>query len=180
MIFSDEQQLLLNLVRIQFEDRPSFLSVDSITTSLSLSVSGGPNISISPSTGGNIGSNYDGLGQITSSSLGRNLGMGESYGISPNASYSDSPTITFTPLQGEKFTNQILSKLSLNTIFLLLNSGWNIDRVMRSFVENIGDYDNVAVVSRRAIPQYKKFIELVEYLQQLYEEKIIYYELVEI
>lgn len=178
MINSDEQQLLLNLVRIQFEDRPFFLSVESITTSNTFSFGGLPSSSF------NKGANSqnlstDILGRV-SSSVGNALNFSQSYGYSPNASLSDSPTISFSPLQGEKFTKQILSKLSMSTLFLLLNSGWNIDRVMRSLVEQIDDYENVAVLSSRAIPNYKKFIDLVEYIEELYEEKIIYYNFSEI
>lgn len=51
MITSEEEQLLLNIVRMRFEDRPYFVSVDSITTSKTLAYGGGSNISASPNSG---------------------------------------------------------------------------------------------------------------------------------
>lgn len=178
MIYSEEQQLLLNLVRIQFEDRPYFLSVESITTSNTFSFGGLPSASFNKGANSqNISTDI--LGRI-SSSLSNALNFSQGYGYSPNASLSDSPTVSFSPLQGEKFTKQILSKLSMSTLYLLLNSGWNIDRVMRALVEQIDEYENVAVLSSRSIPEYKKFINLVEYIEELYEEKIIYYNFSEI
>jgi hypothetical protein len=180
MITSDEQQLLLNLVRLQFEDRPFFLSVESITASNSFSMSSGASANLGPQGTGSVNKSFDRLANLTSFTLNRALGLTQSYGLTPSTSLGDNPTISYSPLQGEKFTKQILSKLSLNTIFLLLNSGWNIDRVLRSFADQIGDYTNVSVVSSQYLPEYKQFVEVVEYMQELYEQKIISYDLSEI
>lgn len=175
MIHSTEQQLLLNLIRIQFEDRPFFLSVESITTSNSLSVSGGPSLNYSPSNSGSYSASQDGKGTVLSQSISKSFSLSRSFGFSPNASYSDSPTISYSPLQGEKFTRQMLTSVNTNTIYLLLNSGWNPVRVMRTMVERLDDYDNTAVLSSKYIPQSNQFNEIVDLIESLVKEKAIYF-----
>lgn len=176
MINSTERQLLLNIVRIQFEDRPFFLSVESITTSNSFSVSGGPSMSYSPSHSGSASAGLDGLGRVVSQSLSKSFSLGRSLSFSPNSSYSDSPTVSYSPLQGEKFTRQMLTSVSINTLYLLLNAGWNPVRVMRVLLEQIDDYSNVAVLSHRSSPISRSdFNELVTLIDDLEKEKVIYF-----
>ncbi len=54
LVNSDEKQLLLNIVRMQFGDRPYFLNVDSITTSNSLSLSSNANFGASQTKGNHV------------------------------------------------------------------------------------------------------------------------------
>lgn len=175
VISSAEQQLLLNIVRIQFEDRPFFLSVESITTSNSLSMSGGGSVSYSPSSSGNISDSTNGIGTLLSESISNSFSLSKSFGFSPSTSYSDSPTISYSPLQGERFTRQMLSTTTINALFLLLDSGWNAERVMRIMLEGFGEYENVTIPSRHHIPDAHQFEELVQYLDDLQEERIIYF-----
>lgn len=175
IIYSTEQQLLLNIVRIQFEDRPFFMSVESVTTSNSLSISGGPSLSYSPSTSGSDSTSLDGLGRTLARSISQSFSVSRSFGFTPNASYSDSPTISYAPLQGEKFTRQMLTSVNINTLFLLLHSGWNPERVMRTMVERINGFENSSVISHRVIPEFRQFKELAKLLQELQEENVIYF-----
>lgn len=64
MITSEEQQLLLNIVRIHYEDRPYFVSVESITTSNSISMSASPSYSYSDSPSGSNSTNLDKVGGV--------------------------------------------------------------------------------------------------------------------
>lgn len=164
MITSEEQQLLLNLVRIQFEDRPYFVSVESITTSQSISASSNLDFGLSTSknTGGDSSPSF---------SLSKN------FDFSPNVSYSDSPSISFSPLQGEKFTRQMLAPIKISSIYLLLNAGWGTSRVFRTIVERIEDRHNDSVLYEDLIPQSQRFVELADYLQELHKKKIISFDL---
>jgi hypothetical protein len=56
--------------------------------------------------------------------------------------YSERPTITFTPRNEKEFTQQLISPIELEVIFLLINYGWDIDRVLRLTSEGINGLRN--------------------------------------
>lgn len=178
MIVSEEQQLLLNLVRIQFEDRPYFVSVDSITTSNNISASSSASYSYSNSPSGSTNDNlsvFRDILELTSESISKSFSVSQSFNLSPNLSYSDSPTVSFTPLQGEKFTRQTLTPLTIDELYLLIATGWSPQRVFRTIVEELSEMDNVSVLSRAEIPEYKKFAAFTKLLAELDTKKMIYF-----
>ncbi len=179
MITSEEQQLLLNIVRMRFEDRPYFVSVDSITTSKTLSLSSGASFSASP-TNSHSPTITSGGGVPSSESIARSFSLATSYGLTPSASFSESPTISFTPLQGEKFTSQMLSPFSIRYLYLLLESGWSAERLFRIAIHHIYIHENVASVSMINPPSFINFMQIVELLKELKADGIIYYKLGEI
>lgn len=176
VITSEEQQLLLNLVRRQFGDRPNFMSVESITTSNNVSV--GASGSASPSPGDSRSSSFSALGFNAAGFQGGSVSgsSGGSFGLNSNVSYSDSPTVSYSPLQGEKFTRQMLAPFPITTIALLLKSGWGFSRVMRLTVEQIHDYQNPSLTFTDVIPDYQKFFDLVDYIKDLQTHNIVYFE----
>ena len=114
-----DEQLLLNLVRLKYRDTPFFLEASSFTAQFDFNT----NASIGgvfPLTGGGTDTLTTGAG----------------------VSFSERPTISFTPLQGEDFVSRLLNPVSFNTISLLYNSGWSIDSVGRMVVQRINGIDN--------------------------------------
>ena len=161
LLESDEEQLLMNIVRLQYGDRPYFLNADSLTSSVSVSSSISPSFSLSDSLSGSIA---DGVRTWNSQSLSR------SYSIAPSFSFSDSPTVIYTPLQGERFTRLMLTPISLQNIYLLLQSGWSTARVLRVTTQGIGNLSNAVSASRPStthVPEYKDFITFVHALRAL-------------
>lgn len=108
MITSEERLLLLNIVRLHFEDKPYFVSVESITTSNSLSVSTTPSAEYSNSPSGDTTKNFQSNGknlQLLTKTVSDSFSKNLSLSMSPTVSYNNSPTISYTPLQGDKFTH---------------------------------------------------------------------------
>ena len=62
-----------------------------------------------------------------------------------NLSYSDRPTITYAPLQGEAFANRVMSPIPPATVFYLSQSGWSIDRLLECCVQRIGNTRNAPI-----------------------------------
>lgn len=104
-----DEQLLVNLVRLRYRDRPYFLEVSAVTTQFSFS----PQVSAS----GAIGAQDAELG----------AGVG----------YSEVPTISYTPLQGDDFARRLLSPVSLEALVSLCHSGWSAERLLRLCVQRI-------------------------------------------
>jgi len=45
--------------------------------------------------------------------------------------YTERPTLTYTPLKEGGFVRRMLSRVSLETIARLSQSGWSLDRILR-------------------------------------------------
>jgi hypothetical protein len=115
---SANQQLLLNLVRMRYIDTPLFLEVTSISTHLKFTA-----------------------GAQASTELP--LGGPNSVSASTALESSEEPTVTYGPLQGERFARQMLSPIEMEKIGLLYYSGWSISRIFRICVENVNGIRNV-------------------------------------
>lgn len=138
------EQLLLNLVRLRYRDTPFFLEISSVSTSYSLE---------------------------GSASLAGVFGSGENdVGTGLGGSYSESPTITYTPLDGESFVQQLLSPIPLATLFLLPQAGWSVERVFRCCVQRLNELRNApsaAGPTPDRVPTYRDFRRAAGLLRRL-------------
>ncbi|CDZ78340.1 hypothetical protein BN59_02650 [Legionella massiliensis] len=164
MLQSEEQQILINLVRMQYGDRPYFLTVDNITSNTVLNVSSG-------------GSNYNYTAERTNAVGLITKTFTNSVGVtSPSASLTESPTIIYSPLQGDKFTTQMLTPIQLKNVYLLVRSGWSLARVLRITTEELGKFQNAMNASRPTsshVPEYKPFVKMIHYARMLHLENKI-------
>lgn len=149
---SSDEQLLLNLVRLRYRDTPFFLEVNSIASQFKLS---------------------------NSASLSASLKAGripDSGSIGAGIAYTEQPTVSYTPLHGDDFVQRLLSPVSIDTLLLLYNSGWSIERVLRLCVQRMNGIDNAASASgptpRRA-PEFRQFMELSEHLRALQRKGLL-------
>ena len=163
---TEDEQILLNLVRMQYGDRPYFVGVASITASTSfargLSLNG-TRATTKQSFLTPFPSNPSGI-------------LFQSGTLSPNISYAETPTITYTPLQGSTFTRQMLLPVSLEKISLLIHSGWSPARVLRLTTQSIGVLKNAPDSTRPGvshIPEYKSFVRFSHLVRTLEREGIV-------
>src|SRR5580693_940766 len=91
------EQLLQNIVRLRYSESSYFLKMTSLTASFSLSSS----LSFSPSI------SYSTNNPGSSSNVSRSLST------SPGVSYSDSPTLSFVPVESAEFAVQMQTPLTL-------------------------------------------------------------------
>ncbi len=149
------EQLLLNLVRLQYREAPLFLEVGSISAQFQFKtnaqISGGIN---------------EGPNPVNPDELDLGAGVG----------YEERPTVTFTPLGGEDFVKRLLTPLRLDSILLLGRSGWSIDRVLRLTVQSMNGLDNAASASGPTpslAPQHDKFARVSRLLRQLQKNGLL-------
>lgn len=117
-----QRQLLLNLVKLRYGDTPFFLDVASITNSYGLETQ--------VSLGANWWSNVIGAGASNSQSL-----VGSSR-------YTDKPTITYSPLLGQRFTRSLMTPIPPGIVLSLMQSGWPADIVLRVMVSSVSGVQN--------------------------------------
>jgi len=140
------QQMLLNLVRLRYDEPPVFLEVTSISSQYSFS------------------------GSLSTGATLKKDSSANSYSVGMGLEYAAKPTFTFVPLQGEKFARRLLSPIPIDHLILLLNSGWRVDRVLRICVQSINGIPNAPTASGptpKVAPKYKKFLEVVKDLEAL-------------
>lgn len=151
---AQSEQILVNLVRLRYYDQPIFLEVSSISTQFEFGASGSINGSI-------VESGPDTLG----------LGGG--------VDYAERPTISFGIMGGDKFERDLLEPVSINTIALVAESGWRVDRVLRLTVESLNGLKHASTASGptpSSAPVYEEFLEAVSLLQQMASSGLIDFE----
>jgi len=157
----NDEQMLLNLVRLRYRDTPVWLEVTSISTQFV----------------------FDSSGEL-SGTLKENVGQGgaknpNQLGLSGRVGYSERPTITYTILGGEDFLKRMLSSIDVSSIALLTESGWRSDRVLRLAVERMNGLNNAPLASGPTParpPEFKEFLTAVRLMQKLAGDRRLEFE----
>jgi hypothetical protein len=146
---SENEQFLMNVVRMHYGENPYFVGVDSITaaTSLTAAVRGtfGVNNAWAPING-------------------------VQWSVSPQIAFSQTPTVTYSPVQGGKFATGMLAPLTLDKIYLLLQSGYNIKEVLKLTTTRIGNLSNGRsshYVASKSVPNTSNFDNFINTLDEL-------------
>ncbi|WP_243362688.1 hypothetical protein [Fundidesulfovibrio terrae] len=119
---SSNEEMLLNLVRMKYFEQPLFLQVGSIASTFNYNVTG--------TATGTFPDQRDFL-----------KGVYYSYAPSISAQYSDSPTVTYTPFQGQTYAQQFLAEIDLERFVVLYRAGWDIEYLVRILVTRMGRQD---------------------------------------
>jgi len=147
------EQMLLNMVRLRYRETPSFLEITSVTVSPRIQTTAKLDTEIDIGPGGNL--------------------------IQPGVGveYSQSPTISYTPLRGEDFLKSVLSAISLEAILVMTQSGWSIERVFGITMERMNDLYNAPSASgptpKQEPKRYENFARSLELFRQFQREGIM-------
>jgi hypothetical protein len=150
---TSNEEMLLNIVRLRYRDTPFFLKVSAIAANVSAEVGLGGGAQF-PNMAPNVGS------------------------ISGTAKYRDNPTVTYAPLQGDAFVKQLLTPVRLETLLLLIDSGWSIDRVLRLCVQRLNGVRNAPSASGptpELAPTYEEFARVAALFRALQQRDAIYF-----
>jgi len=148
IVDSQNEQFIQNIVRLHYRDPVFFLDVTSVTASLKLDLSAG----------------------LDQSAFDLSSGGADILQFSGGGAYSTSPTIAYTPLQGEGFVESLLRPISIKDMFALAVSGWSEQRVLGLCVERINDLQNAPVASGPTPKASPKRIEPFNRLLKLFEQ----------
>ena len=86
------------------------------------------------------------------------------FGLGGNTFVSAKPTIFYSPLVGGNLGKRFLSRINLETLFILFGSGWKVDRLVRVRIERIGDVLNAESAPGPTPEQVPEFELLLEFL----------------
>jgi hypothetical protein len=147
IVQSWNEQLLLNLVRLRYRDNPLFLEMGSIIAGYTLKGTAG-------ASGGIVFAP-----QVT-----------DDLRLSLGGEYSFTPTMSYTPLQGEDFATRLLSPITPLTVLYLSQSGWSLARLFTVCVQEANTVPNAVTASGPTpdiAPEFDSFRELAEALREL-------------
>lgn len=148
---TNNEELLLNIVRMRYQETPTFLSVGSIVSNLSVSQS------------------LTGTSQRSEASF-FNAVVTLTNNITPSFSYTDTPTISYIPLDGDAFVSEMLTPITANRLFLMNQSGWSVVSIFKLCLTKLNDIWHAPSASRpgsMVAPPFEKFDQALEHLENL-------------
>src|SRR5512137_3033631 len=137
-----KRQTLLNIVKLRYLDPPIFVDVGQIVAGYSLE------------TSGNLGGQLSSAGAI----------QGNSLAFGGAAKFTDRPTVTYTPLTGDKFVKALMTPLPPQSVFSTIESGWPADAMLFATVSRLNGLRNQEVSPAgfaNAEPRFLRVLELM-------------------
>ena len=98
-------------------------------------------------------------------------------GIRGNLDYSERPTITYTPLDGSDFVQNVLTPMNLDMLLLLSRSGWSIERLLRLTVNQMNGIGNAPEASGptpRDAPEFADFSRAAALMRTLQKRHMVH------
>ena len=142
-----KNQMLLNLVKARYAEAPVFLDIASAINSYSLET----DVSVAAGFQTPLASNANSLG----------LGGG--------SKFTDRPTITYSPLIGEKFSKSLMTPIPPGALLALMQAGWSSEMLLRCCVHSINglqNYSQRGVVGHPPDPEFVRLLEVLGRIQQ--------------
>ena len=146
---SSNEQMLSNLVRLRYREVPVFLAVGSVLTQYFY--------------GGEATADAT-FGKITNHSTDK------FFGAKGRMVYFERPTITYSPLAGQEFTQQLLTPIPSELLFSLVQSGWPPEQLLMMGLERINHLENIhfgSVPSRESLEGLRTFQHTVQLIVEL-------------
>jgi hypothetical protein len=141
-----KEQTLLNIVKLRYLDTPVFLDVSSVISSYELA------------SQVNLTSNF-----FPGDSVSNNRSLGAT------GTYTDKPTISYTPITGERYMNGLIRPIPPQAIFAMIESGHPADLVLRvtsRAINGVYNYSASQTRMRAADPTFNMVIGAIRGIQQ--------------
>ena len=146
IVATNNRQLLAMIVQMRYGEPSGLLAVSSVTASLHLQANAAAEFGIGPDR------SYEG-----------NL-----VPLSAGIVYEENPTISYTPVQGEKYLRQLMSPLPVDLTVLLLGAVGNSPQTATLLLRTINGIQNPGflAVSTKPDPRFARIAELLAALSR--------------
>jgi hypothetical protein len=139
-----KHQMLQNMIKIRYGDTPVFLDVSSVI------------------------SQYQIAGLVNLGATINNNPWSSSQSLGATGQYVDRPTITYTPILGDKFARSLMAPIPPPAILSLMQGGYPVDLVFRIMVNEVNGIRNRfggAARARSADPEFYALIGKMRRIQ---------------
>ncbi len=140
---SDQEELLANIVRLAYLDAPVFLQVTSVTASPSLEYGTESEVRVGDGSSPNP------------------LALAK-----PKVIVKDAPTITYKPLLGREFSNELLMPFDIRPVFLMLDNGFDFSVVAQLLFKRLNHLSNARSASSAERAEFRQVTDAMSRLLQ--------------
>ncbi len=164
---TNNQELLLNLVRCRYRDPLYFTTVERIAATQEM-------LRGATAGGGRTTSRNEFVSAGGANAVERVIGTPLS--LTGTVSINEKPTIFYAPIEGEKFVRQMMNPMNPDLLLMLVKSGWSLDRVFSVGVAELNGLKNAPTASGPTPsrePEFRDFREAVRLLRALQREQLI-------
>jgi hypothetical protein len=154
---TENEQFLLNLVRLRYRDPPKTLGLTQVTSQFTFDKFGGGALAVPTYFSSAFAKGFTSASSTTT--------VGPFQGRA-----TDVPTATMIPQTGADFIKGMVTPVPLERLILLANSGWDIDRLLRLLVQDLNGVENVSHIAGRGAerpPEFRDFKLVAEVLSDL-------------
>ncbi|MBI1816346.1 MAG: hypothetical protein HYR72_15315 [Deltaproteobacteria bacterium] len=148
---SADAEMLLNLVRLRYNDTPLFLELGPVLAQY----------------------NYDSAFTAGGEMLGSSSGGAT---VGTTLGYSEHPTITYTPFSGDEFATRMLTPIPLNSFMLFSQTGWSDERLLLVAAQRVNDLFNAPTATGPTPehkPDYERFADFATRLHRLQSARLV-------
>jgi len=138
-----KRQMLINVVKLRYGDAPVFLDVSSVIESYELTQTA------------SLGANY----------LNNPVQAGANVGAT--GVFSNRPTISYSPLSGDKFARSLMAPVPPAAVLGLIQSGYAAELVLRVSVQSVNGLHNERRGGLRPHPASPQFLLLAEKFREI-------------
>lgn len=144
---TDDEQMLMAVVRNRYGETTSMLAVTSVTANVSVTTQAGVNIGIGPKE------NY----------------LGGLVPFSGGVVYEENPSISYAPAQGPHYVRQILSPIPIDILVLVSRSVTHPGLPFTLLVKSVNDLRNpgfLTLPTGKIDSRFTRFVDLFTYLEK--------------
>ena len=146
MASSWKEQMLLNIVKFRYFDPPVFLDVSSVVSTRELQTQADATARLFPTP------------YTTSQGYGNFTVTGR---------YTDRPTVSYTPITGDRFINSLLRPIPPQTIFTMIDAGHDAGFILPLAVRSINGVSNYSLSPARARLEDPRFHQLTAAIRRI-------------
>ena len=148
---ASKRETLLNIVKLRYADAPSLVTVNQLVAGYSL----------------------EGRIDLGSNLLTNTFNFSDDVAIGVGSTFSDRPTVTYTPIKGDDFARVMLTPIPPSELFAMLTTGAPAELTLGLAVQSINGLHNWTPDTRGEPHADAAFAEVVELLGALRRDGVV-------